>query len=747
MGLAKLKKATVILPRADTQGAISKLAELEWFHALNTNSEHANPYLDDLVLKAQRLFQEIDEIARALGIQLETGVMATMFKGAPKGKTNYVIDDISNFIAKLEDQSRTVLDEPKKILMEQSGVLKELEEYSNIEAALKTAANLNLNLASFKNLDNFYAETFVVDSKDLEEIKKTLSDLPIYTSKLDEDKSSIVILGSSEDSERVIKVLRSFGVHPLQIPPHLPQNPSAAHSKSLAKVKELESKSAEISKKIEKMKALILSKILSLHEAAKVAKDLMETTRKPAGTKNFAMIQGYIPQEMENKFNGLTKDYVSIVENTTNNNSKAQDDVNNEKNDQVLLPSLLNNKSYMRTFEVITETQGIPRYGEVDPTPIIAFVWPLFYGLMFADLGHGLCLFGLGMLLRLRGNGSIRTWGTLVAASGAAASLAGLGTGEFFGFRIEELAILAPLFAPISGIVGVLNVSELTFDQVIKILKVSVAIGIVHLMMAFSLRLHKDIKDGNKLFVFTHDIPTIIQFLAVVALILAAIGSGYDIIGMFGIGGKIHTEPVPWLTFVFGDWVTVDVVAKAAPPIIFATVGVMIYGAKKEQDIAAKHGHDEGGGFMGIVIEVILVRIIEMLSNVISYTRIGIMLLVHAALLVTVNQSYAHGGGIAVLIGGNIGIMLIEGLIVYIQTIRLHLYEWFPKWYVGEGTEFRKLIPQMLYSNLIWKVRGSSSEVKKDKTDHSIQDEPKATWQLRKKRFNNPLKYNKKASE
>src|SRR5919199_2754164 len=112
MGLAKLKKATVILPRSDTQGAISKLAELEWFHPLTSNSEHASPYLDDLVLKAQRLFQEIDEIVRALGIQLETGVMATMFKGAPKGKTNYVIEDINNFIAKLEDQSRTILDEP-----------------------------------------------------------------------------------------------------------------------------------------------------------------------------------------------------------------------------------------------------------------------------------------------------------------------------------------------------------------------------------------------------------------------------------------------------------------------------------------------------------------------------------------------------------------------------------------------------------------------------------------------------------
>jgi V/A-type H+/Na+-transporting ATPase subunit I len=77
-----------------------------------------------------------------------------------------------------------------------------------------------------------------------------------------------------------------------------------------------------------------------------------------------------------------------------------------------------------------------------------------------------------------------------------------------------------------------------------------------------------------------------------------------------------------------------------------------------------------------------MVRIIEMLSNTISYSRTGIMLLVHSALLVTVNNSFEHGGGYAVLIGGNIGIMLIEGLIVYIQTIRLHLYEWFPKWYV-----------------------------------------------------------------
>ena len=91
---------------------------------------------------------------------------------------------------------------------------------------------------------------------------------------------------------------------------------------------------------------------------------------------------------------------------------------------------------------------------------------------------------------------------------------------------------------------------------------------------------------------------------------------------MFGVAGHTHTEPVPWLSYTFGRWVTVDIVAKAAVPVIFATVGIMIYGGWKEQKEAAKHGHDEGGGFMGIVIEVILVRIVEMLSNIISYSQI-----------------------------------------------------------------------------------------------------------------------------
>lgn len=691
MGQAKLLKTTLILPRVETHEAVSKLAELEWFHTLQNTSEHSSSYFDDLLLNAQKLFQEIDEVIRSLGISLETGVMATLFKGAPQEKTDYKIDDIQNFIVELENKSQALLREPVSLLKTKQIIEKDLEEYRNALDAIGGASKLKMDLSGLRNLKTFFAEIFIINSKDLHEIQNSLGDLIVHPVKLNDEKSSITVIGSQEDSEKIMKVLRSFNVHPIQIPSDLPQNPSSAYDMCQKTTKELEKKYAEITKKIEKLKVTILPKLLSLYESSKTAKDILEITRKPAGTKNFAIIQGYIPVSMENKFKTLTDRYISITEPI-----KLDRDSPNQ------LPTLLVNNRYTKTFEVITETQGLPNYGEVDPTPIIAYVWPVFYGLMFGDLGHGLLLFGLGMFLRYRGIGNLKTWATLLAASGAAASIAGLGTGEMFGFHIDEIAILAPIFEPLGPLVGALNVSELTFDQVIKILKVSVAIGIIHILMALFLRLRNDILEKNKLVIYTHDIPSIIQFLAVVALILAAIGSGYDIIGMFGVTGVIHNEPVPWLTFLFGDWVTVDLVAKATPPIIFATVGVMILGGKKEQEHAAKHGDDEGGGLMGIVIEVILVRIIEVLSNVISYTRIGIMLLVHAALLVTVNQSYESGGGLAVLIGGNIGIMLIEGLIVYIQTIRLHLYEWFPKWYRGAGVGFKKLIPDMLYSNLVW---------------------------------------------
>ncbi|HJY14629.1 MAG TPA: V-type ATPase 116kDa subunit family protein, partial [Nitrososphaeraceae archaeon] len=405
MGQAKLLKTTLILPRIETHNAVSKLAEFEWYHPLQNPSEHSNPYFDDLLLNAQKLFQEIDEVIRSLSIPIETGIMATLFKGAPQGKTDYKINDIQSFIVELEKKSKVLLEEPISLLKTQQQLEKELEEYRNALDAIGSASKLNMELSGLRGLKTFFAEIFIVNSKDIKEIQNSLSDLVVYPFKLNDDRSSITVISSQEDSEKVMKVLRAFNVHPIQIPSDLPQNPSTAYDKCKKICKELEKKSAEITKKIEKLKVTISPKLLSLYESSKIAKDVLEVTRKPGGTKNFAVIQGYIPVSMEKRFETLTKDYVSIKE-----------PASVDKGGNIQLPTLLVNNRYAKTFEVITDTQGIPSSGEVDPTPIIAFVWPVFYGIMFADFGHGLLLFGLGMYLRYRANGNLKTWATLLAA-------------------------------------------------------------------------------------------------------------------------------------------------------------------------------------------------------------------------------------------------------------------------------------------------------------------------------------------
>jgi len=118
---------------------------------------------------------------------------------------------------------------------------------------------------------------------------------------------------------------------------------------------------------------------------------------------------------------------------------------------------------------------------------------------------------------------------------------------------------------------------------------------------------------------------------------------------------------------------------------------------------------DDGGDIVSVIMEVLLGKTIESLAHTISYARIGIMLLVHAALLLTVNEAYASLGGLSspmalvLIIGGQIGIMMIEGLIVYIQSLRLHLYEFFTKWYSGGSQPFKPIVPEMVYNSFSWK--------------------------------------------
>ena len=233
------------------------------------------------------------------------------------------------------------------------------------------------------------------------------------------------------------------------------------------------------------------------------------------------------------------------------------------------------------------------------------------------------------------------------------------------------------------------------------ILKVSLFLGIIHIVWAFILHIRKLAKDGHKTTMFTEAIPNVTLYGGIVVIMMCAIGSGYDVMNMYS---KVHTEAVPWVTVFLGDWAQVWIITRIAGIIVIASIVIMMIGGLKH----IKAHPEEGGSPANVFMEVLLGKSVECLAHTISYARLGIMLLVHAALLLTVNNSFVSLGGVespgalALLIGGNIGIMMIEGLIVYIQSLRLHLYEFFTKWYDGGAQPFKQVVPEMFYNQFKW---------------------------------------------
>jgi V/A-type H+-transporting ATPase subunit I len=699
LATADLKLGTVILPRSESPRAISRLTEFEWFHKIETDNDLVTPEIDDLLLEAQKTFQSIDDVVKGLGIPPIVGIMEILFKGTVIKKKDYEIDEIEDMVNYLKETAPSIIDKPAELLEEAANTKLAIEEFTSLKETLEVIKKMKIDLSGFGLMKYFYTNLFVINSSDYEEISRSLEGITFYKYDLEnKEKSALLIISDSEDSEKVLKVLRSFNSNAFTIPQGMPQVPSDAYATATSKIKELTEKQTSIKKQIAAVKKSLRRDILSIHEKAEVAKDVLESLRKPGGTKHFAVIQGFIPKKMEKKFQDSTEQWTSVVEEVTDPKLVNE------------LPTLFDNKRFVRTFEVITKSQGIPKKGEPDPTPMIALMWPIFYGLMFADMGHGLLLMGLGLLFKVKGQGDLSRWGMLIAISGASAAIAGVGTGEMFGYHLAHMGPFEGLLEQggalysVSWIVGILSVAELTFDQVINILKVSLFLGVVHLVWAMTLRMQRLAQTGQKLVLYMEAIPNLTLYGGIVVIMMCAIGSQYDVMNMYS---RVHTEAVPWVTIFLGDWAQVWIVTRIAVVIVIGSMVLMMVGGI----LHAKKHPEDGGDPASVVMEVFLGKTVESLAHTISYARLGIMLLVHAALLLTVNNAFSSlggsesGGAMAMIIGGNLGIMMIEGLIVYIQSLRLHLYEFFTKWYGGGAQPFAQLRQELIYNNFIWKKK------------------------------------------
>jgi V/A-type H+-transporting ATPase subunit I len=108
-----------------------------------------------------------------------------------------------------------------------------------------------------------------------------------------------------------------------------------------------------------------------------------------------------------------------------------------------LVPVVLRNRPFLSPFEILLSLVPAPRYGSIDPTPYLAVFFPLLFGLMLGDVGFGLVLLALALLVRRRGWGgpSAQRAAPVAIACAASAILFGILFGEAFGEAGEHLGL------------------------------------------------------------------------------------------------------------------------------------------------------------------------------------------------------------------------------------------------------------------------------------------------------------------
>ncbi len=210
--------------------------------------------------------------------------------------------------------------------------------------------------------------------------------------KLFQDRFSVVIVTLKEYQNDVEGVLKGLNFDILE-----PREKNLREVRERLKlIKETEEGLQRDLNKIgdERFKDLLVAR-----EIVQIEKNTQEIMLNFGKTDRIYVIEGWIP----------TKDVDDLVEEIENASKgyvviriyKPKPDEN--------VPVLLQNPKIFKPFESITNMFGLPSYTEIDPTPIMAVTFPLIFGLMFGDVGHGfvLALAGLGLITLKKGNKSL----------------------------------------------------------------------------------------------------------------------------------------------------------------------------------------------------------------------------------------------------------------------------------------------------------------------------------------------------
>ena len=380
--------------------------------------------------------------------------------------------------------------------------------------------------------------------------------------------------------------------------------------------------------------------LLEASDRAAIALRREEAKSRLVGTDKVFLLEGWLPA-----------DRCAEIEKTLEPFTCAIETREPTEDEYPQVPVQLKNNKLTRPLNMVTEMYSLPAYGTLDPNPLMAPFFILFYGIMMADMGYGLLMMIASVIIskKYRPKGTSGELFSLLGLCGISTFIMGALTGGFFGdFLTQLVAIVSP------GTVFALPKLFDPLDDLTMILIGSMALGMVQIVTGMAISLIEKCKRKKFLDAFFEEITWWIVFIGIALL---ALGKGAAVLyvgcALVLLGPIVQGKGWGKLTGVFGSL------------------------------------YNHVTGYFG---------------DILSYTRLMALMLAGSVIAQVFNMLAAMPGNvIAFIIISMLGNAMNFGLNLlgcYVHDLRLQCLEFFNKFYVDGGKPFRPMTLDTEYVDL-----------------------------------------------
>jgi V/A-type H+-transporting ATPase subunit I len=554
------------------------------------------------------------------------------------------IDVVDPLVEQIELETRKTSEQ----LADAQKRLDQLESYIH---QLEPVAGIDLDVSVLRHSRYIFSMLGIIPVANLERLETSLARIPfvLLTLRRDNRRAIVWLAGTQHNADILSRAARSAYLNPLTLPDTYQGTPSEIIDAVQIGIKRAQQHVAEQKTTMLAVRETHQQQLQTLLWRVRASRLLADAMARFGRLRYTYLIVGWVPSS---ELAGLSQrlrqasEGMILQSNPFRRSGGTQD-----------VPVALNNPGILHAFQQLVTTYARPLYSEVDPTLLIAVTFPLLFGAMFGDVGHGLILALLGGLVASRKIHALQgmaSLGTIVAICGLAATVFGFLYGSVFGLEnVFPVLWIRPM------------------DHITQILIITIAAGIALLCLGFLLSILNAwrARDWGRFFFDRNGIAGFVLYASLVGLAVVVF---------------LGNLPIPPLAF--------------AAPVALAGLAVMFSEVLKHLVEGRRPLIDENLGTYAIqAVFELFETLVSFLSNSLSYVRVGAFAVAHGGLAAVVFvladlAGSTHGVGYwVVILLGNLFIVGFEGLIVGIQTMRLEYYEFFGKFFTGGGLRYDPL--------------------------------------------------------